>query len=79
MSVLAVEGLQAWYRTGTFGVPRDVRAVDGLSVAVEAGEFYGLAGDSSSGGFISGAPFWSRPRMAARSKRNPSTWYSAAQ
>ena len=26
MSVLAVEGLQAWYRTGTFGVPRDVRA-----------------------------------------------------
>jgi peptide/nickel transport system ATP-binding protein len=49
VSVLAVEGLRAYYRTTAFGVPRDVRAVDDVSLAVEAGEIYGLAGESSSG------------------------------
>jgi len=49
MSILAVENLKAYYRTGTFGVPRDVRAVDDVSFAVEPGEIYGLAGESSSG------------------------------
>ena len=49
MSVLVVEGLRAYYRTSAFGVPRDVRAVDDVSLAVEAGEIYGLAGESSSG------------------------------
>ena len=47
--VLAVDGLRAYYRTTAFGVARDVRAVDDISLAVEAGEIYGLAGESSSG------------------------------
>ena len=49
MSVLAVQGLRAYYRTSALGVPRDVRAVDGIDFTVEAGEIYGLAGESSSG------------------------------
>jgi len=49
MSVLAVQGLKAYYRTSALGVSRDVRAVDDVSFTVEAGEIYGLAGESSSG------------------------------
>ena len=47
--VLAVSGLQAYYRTAAFGVKREVRAVDNVSFAIEANEIYGLAGESSSG------------------------------
>jgi peptide/nickel transport system ATP-binding protein len=47
--VLSVDGLRAYYRTTAFGVARDVRAVDDVSLSVEAGEIYGLAGESSSG------------------------------
>ncbi|HZQ00755.1 MAG TPA: ABC transporter ATP-binding protein [Reyranella sp.] len=47
--VLQVSGLKAYYRTAAFGVQREVRAVDDVSLAIEAGEIYGLAGESSSG------------------------------
>ena len=47
--VLAVEGLRAYYQTSHFGVEREVRAVDDVSLAIPAGEIYGLAGESSSG------------------------------
>jgi len=47
--VLAVSGLRAYYRTSAFGVVREVRAVDDISLTIEANEVYGLAGESSSG------------------------------
>ena len=47
--VLAVSGLRAYYRTSAFGVEREVRAVDDISLSIAANEIYGLAGESSSG------------------------------
>ena len=42
-------GLRAYYRTSAFGVEREVRAVDDISLSVAANEIYGLAGESSCG------------------------------
>jgi len=36
--VLAVEGLKAYYRTAAFGVRREVRAVDDVSLSIAPGE-----------------------------------------
>jgi peptide/nickel transport system ATP-binding protein len=47
--VLAVSGLRAYYRTSSFGVEREVQAVDDVSFQVDANEIYGLAGESSCG------------------------------
>jgi peptide/nickel transport system ATP-binding protein len=47
-----VSDLRAYYQTNqtnSFGVQRDVRAVDGVSLQVERDEIYGLAGESSCG------------------------------
>jgi peptide/nickel transport system ATP-binding protein len=47
--VLTVSGLRAYYEAGAFGVGREVRAVDDISLEVDANEIYGLAGESSCG------------------------------
>jgi peptide/nickel transport system ATP-binding protein len=47
--VLSVTGLRAYYRTSAFGVEREVRAVDDISIDIAPNEIYGLAGESSSG------------------------------
>ena len=48
-AVVAVRGLRAYYQTSQFGVERDVRAVDDVSLDVQPDEIYGLAGESSCG------------------------------
>ena len=48
-AALAVDGLRAYYMTHYFGVDREVRAVDDISLDVRRNEIYGLAGESSSG------------------------------
>jgi len=48
-AVVEVRHLRAYYQTNQFGVQRDVRAVDDISLAVQPNEIYGLAGESSCG------------------------------
>jgi peptide/nickel transport system ATP-binding protein len=48
-AVLVVEHLRAYYRISNFDPPREVRAVDDISIRVGRNEIYGLAGESSSG------------------------------
>jgi peptide/nickel transport system ATP-binding protein len=47
--VLEVEGLRAWYQMRYFGIVREVRAVDDISLTIRDNEIYGLAGESSCG------------------------------
>jgi len=47
--VLQVEGLKAYYQMNYFGVRREVRAVDDVTLTINRGEIYGIAGESSSG------------------------------
>jgi peptide/nickel transport system ATP-binding protein len=47
--VLSVVGLRAYYRVRAYGVEREVRAVDDVTLHVGRNEVYGLAGESSSG------------------------------
>jgi peptide/nickel transport system ATP-binding protein len=47
--VLSAQNLHAYYRVQAFGVTREVRAVDDVTLQVQPNEIYGLAGESSSG------------------------------
>jgi peptide/nickel transport system ATP-binding protein len=47
--VLEVRALRAYYQTRYFGIEREVRAVDDVSLEVAVDEIYGLAGESSCG------------------------------
>jgi len=47
--VVRVTNLRAYYSTHQFGVQREVRAVDDVSLQVMPDEIYGLAGESSCG------------------------------
>jgi len=47
--MLSVRNLRAYYQMHYFGVSREVRAVDDVSLDVGRNEIYGLAGESSSG------------------------------
>jgi peptide/nickel transport system ATP-binding protein len=47
--VLAVDQLRAYYQMKYFGVGREVRAVDNITLQIHRNEIYGLAGESSSG------------------------------
>src|SRR5690606_31912812 len=47
--ILKVEGLKAYYQMNYFGVSREVRAVDDITVTMRRNEVYGIAGESSSG------------------------------
>jgi peptide/nickel transport system ATP-binding protein len=47
--VLKVRDLRAYYQMRYFGIEREVRAVDDISLDINRDETYGLAGESSSG------------------------------
>jgi peptide/nickel transport system ATP-binding protein len=47
--ILTVDRLKAYYLRNYFGVNREVRAVDDISLRIGRNEVYGIAGESSSG------------------------------
>ncbi|WP_137151482.1 ABC transporter ATP-binding protein [Devosia sp. FKR38] len=47
--LLKVDGLKAYYQMNYFGVTREVRAVDDITMTIRKNEVYGIAGESSSG------------------------------
>ncbi len=47
--VLKVENLKAYYQISAYGLDRDIRAVDDITLTIKENEVYGIAGESSSG------------------------------
>ncbi len=47
--ILSVKGLKAYYQMNYFGITREVRAVDDVTLDIAENEVYGIAGESSSG------------------------------
>ena len=43
MNVLRIENIQAYYQSTLYGIARNVRAVDGVSLDLHADEIYGIA------------------------------------
>ena len=48
-NILEVKDLKAYYLMNYFGVSREVRAVDDITMSIGRNEVYGIAGESSSG------------------------------
>ena len=48
-TALTVRSLRAYYLTRYFGITREVRAVDDITLSVMRKEIYGIAGESSCG------------------------------
>jgi peptide/nickel transport system ATP-binding protein len=46
---LSVQNLRSYYLMGYFGIEREVRAVDDITLSVKKKEIYGIAGESSCG------------------------------
>lgn len=48
-AVIETNSLRAYYITQAYGVERTVKAVDGISLQIQEGEVYGIAGESGCG------------------------------
>ena len=48
-TIVEVNDLRAYYITQAYGVQRTVKAVDGISLQIQEGEVFGIAGESGCG------------------------------